>query len=72
MVEVSASRRSYVVKLNRTGLPARAEFNGVEMPRASSHEELEKAGHGWYFDPSLVVYARFNALRSRSKLVLHV
>ena len=72
VVEVSASRRSYVVKLNKTGLPARAEFNGVEMPRASSHEELEKAGHGWYFDPSLVVYARFNALGSRSKLVLHV
>ena len=60
------------MKLNRTGLPAKVVFNGVEMPRASSREELEKAGHGWYFDPSFVVYARFDALGSRGKLVLHV
>jgi len=70
VLDVSASKKSYIVKLNNTGCPAKVDLNGVDMPRLASHVELEKAERGWYFDPSFVVYVKFDALGSRSRLTV--
>ncbi len=70
VVDVSASERTYVVKLNRTGTPASVKLNGVELPRMASTVELEASEHGWYFAPTFVVYAKFKGLGGRCELVL--
>jgi len=70
VIDVSASKRTYVVKLNRTGTPASVKLNGVELPRMASAVELEASEHGWYFAPTFVVYAKFKGLGSRCELVL--
>ena len=72
VVEVSASKRTYVVKLHRTGTPTSVKLNGVELPRMPSAVELETSEHGWYFAPTFVVYAKFKGLGGRSELVLRV
>lgn len=72
VLEVSASKRTYIAKLNNTGCPAKVVLNGVDMPRLISREELEKAQLGWCFDARFVVYAKFEALGSASRLVLQV
>ena len=70
VIDVSASKRTYVVKLNRTGTPASVKLNGVELPRMGSAVELEASEHGWYFAPTFVVYAKFKGLGGRCELVL--
>jgi alpha-D-xyloside xylohydrolase len=70
VLDVSASRKAYVAKFNRTGSPAKVSLNGTDMPRLSSQAELEKAELGWYFDASLVVYAKFRGLGRTNKLTL--
>jgi len=70
VVDVSASKRTHVVKLNRTGILASVKLNGVEIPRKASAVELEASEHGWYFDPTFVVYAKFKGLGGRCELVL--
>jgi len=72
VVDVSASEKTYIVKLNKTGIPASVKLNGVELPRVSSTAELEASEHGWYFAPTFVVYAKFKGLGSRCELVLRV
>jgi len=68
-VDVSASKRAYIVKLNRTGTPTSVKLNGVELPRMSSAAELEASELGWYFAPTFVVYTKFKALGGRCELV---
>jgi len=70
VVDVSASKKTYIVKLNRTGTPASVKLNGVELPRMASAVELETSEHGWYFDPASVVYAKFKGSGDRCELVL--
>jgi len=70
VVDVSASEKTYIVKLNRTGTPASVKLNGVELPRKASAVELEASEHGWYFDPTSVVYAKFKGSGDRCELVL--
>ncbi len=70
IVDVSASGKTYVVKLNRTGTPASVKLNGVELPRMASAVELEASNHGWCFAPTFVVYVRFKGLDGRCELVL--
>jgi len=70
VVDVSASKRTYVVKLNRTGTPASVKLNGVELPRKASAVEFEASEHGWYFAPTFVVYAKFKGLGDKCELVL--
>ena len=71
-VELSASDRTYTLKLNKSGTPSSVKLNGVEMTRVSSLAELELAAAAWYFDPTSVVYAKFKGLGGRCKLVLEV
>ena len=70
VVDVSASERTYIVKLNKTGTPASVKLNGVELPRKASAVELEASEHGWYFAPTFVVYAKFKGLDGGCELVL--
>jgi hypothetical protein len=67
---VGASGRTFVAKFNQTARPSRVSLNGASLPRLNSQAELEKAERGWYFDPSLVVYAKFNGHGSKSTLTL--
>ena len=70
VLDVSASTKTYIAKFNGTGNPAGVILNGMDVPRVSSLAALEKADLGWYFDPSLVVYAKFNALGRNNTLLL--
>jgi len=70
VVDVSASKSTYVVKLNKTGTPASVKLNGVELPRMTSAAELEASEYGWYSAPIFVVYAKFKGLGVRCELVL--
>ena len=72
IVDVSASKKTYIVKLNRTDTPASVKLNGAELPRIASAVEFEESEQGWYFNPALVVYAKFKGLGSRCELVLRV
>jgi alpha-glucosidase (family GH31 glycosyl hydrolase) len=69
-LELSRSTKTYIAKFNGTGSPARVSLNGVDLPRLGSQAALETAETGWYFDPSLVVYAKFRALGAANTLVL--
>jgi len=40
------------------------------MPRLDSLAALEAASLGWYFDPVLAVYAKFDALGCENQLAL--
>jgi len=70
VLDVSASKKTYIAKFNKTGCPIKVTLNGVNMPRLISSAELEKSEYGWYFDTSFVVCAKFNGLGGRSKLIL--
>jgi alpha-glucosidase (family GH31 glycosyl hydrolase) len=67
---VGASGKTFVAKFNKASRPAKVTLNGTSLPRLTSQAELEKADRGWYFDPSSVVYAKFNGHGSRSTLML--
>jgi len=69
-LDLDASEKKYMAKFNKTGCPIKVSLNGVDVPQLLSHEELKKSEFGWHFDPSFVVYVKFNALGSRSRLVL--
>jgi alpha-glucosidase (family GH31 glycosyl hydrolase) len=71
-LDVSASKKSFIARLNKSGCPSRVSLNGVAMPRLASLAELEVADLGWFFDPSFVVYAKFNGLGSRSEVAFQV
>lgn len=70
-LELDASKKTYIAKFNRTDCPTSVHLNDIEVPRLTSHTELDETELGWYFDPSLVVYVKFNALDS-SRLILQV
>jgi len=70
ILDLDASRKTYIAKFNKTGCPTKVVLNGVDVQRLRSYEELERAEWGWYFDPSFTVYIKFDALGSRSRLVL--
>jgi len=70
ILDLDASQKTYIVKFNKTGCPTKVVLNGVDVQRLRSYEELERAECGWYFDPSFTVYVKFDALGSRSRLVL--
>jgi len=67
---MDASKKIYIARFNNTGCPTKVSLNGVNMPRLSSYMELEHAELGWYFDPSFLVYVKFNALGSKNELIL--
>jgi alpha-D-xyloside xylohydrolase len=67
---VGVSGKTFVAKFNKASRPAKVTLNGTSLPRLTSQAELEKADRGWYFDPSSVVYAKFNGHGSRSTLML--
>jgi len=70
ILDVDASKKTYIAKFNKTGCPVKVSLNSVDMPRLSSCAEFDRAEIGWYFDPSFVVYVKFNTLGSRNKLML--
>ncbi len=72
IINVSASKRTYILKLNRIGIPASVKLNGVKIPRMTSIKEFEATERGWYFDPSFIVYSKFDGLGSRCELVFQV
>jgi alpha-D-xyloside xylohydrolase len=72
VLDVSASKKSFIAKLNKSGCPSRVSLNGVALPRLASLAELERAGQGWFFDPSFVVYAKFSGLGSGSAVTFQV
>ena len=72
VLDVSASKKTYVARLNNTDCPTKVMLNGVDMLRLTSHAELEQADHGWHFDPSFVAYVKFNALGIESRVVLQM
>ena len=72
VLDVSASKKSYIVKLNGVGCPTRVVLNDVEVQQVYSCGELDRAERGWYFDPDFTLYVKFNALGCRSELVLKV
>jgi alpha-D-xyloside xylohydrolase len=69
-LDLDASRKTYIAKFNKTGCPIRVTLNGVNLPRFSSYTELNRSEFGWYFDSSFIVYVKFNALGSRSNLII--
>jgi alpha-D-xyloside xylohydrolase len=69
-LEVGTSSKTYVAKFNGASRPAKVRLNGKEVPRLTSQAALEKAETGWYFDPSPVVYVKFNALGKMNTLLL--
>jgi len=70
MVDIGASDKTYIVKLNKTGTPTSIRLNSVELPRVASAVELEVAEHGWYLAPTNVLYAKFIGSGSQSELTL--
>ena len=70
IVDISASKKTYVVKLNKTGCPTKVCLNGIGMPRVSSWEEANRAERGWYFDTSFEVYVKGHTKGTRSRLVI--
>jgi len=56
ILDLDASRKTYIAKFNKTGCPTKVVLNGVDVQRLRSYEELERAEWGWYFDPSYSVY----------------
>ncbi len=72
IIELSSSTKSYIVKLNKSGCPLRVKVNGVEAPSFRSYNDLEKSTRGWYFDPSLVTYIKWDALGARSEISVEV
>ena len=69
-IEVSASKKNYIAKLNGIGCPLKVKVNGVDAPALGSYSELEKSTRGWYFDPSLVTYIKWDALGARSEIIV--
>ncbi len=62
-LELSASNKSFVAKLNDADCPTEVVHNGVVLPRFSSQPELQKSARGWYFDPLFTVYVKFAGLQ---------
>ncbi len=69
-LELTASTKTYIAKFNGAGQPAKVTLNGMDVPRLDTLAALEKAALGWYFDPSFVVYAKFDAAGSGNTLLL--
>jgi alpha-D-xyloside xylohydrolase len=70
VLNVGASGKIFIAKLNKTGRPKHVNLNGNDMPQLPSQQALEKAKLGWYFDPASVVYAKFGSFGSATELVL--
>jgi alpha-D-xyloside xylohydrolase len=69
-LNVGASGKTYIAKFNKTSRPKHATLNAKDLPHVASLSDLEKADMGWYFDPSSVVYAKFQPAGNGSELVL--
>jgi hypothetical protein len=69
-LNVGASAKTFIAKFNKTSRPKHASLNSKEMPHVDSLQALETAELGWYFDPSSVVYAKFNSSGIPRQLVL--
>ena len=63
ILELSASGKSFIAKLNNTGCPTEVVHNGVVLPRFSSQPGLLKSARGWYFDPPFTVFVKFAGLQ---------
>jgi alpha-D-xyloside xylohydrolase len=70
-LNVGASGKTFIAKFNKTSRPKQVSVNGKDVQHVASRDALEKAESGWYFDPSSVVYAKFNPAGSATELVLH-
>jgi len=70
VLELDPSRKKYIAKFNKTGCPIKVSLNGVDMIRLTSYREFEKSESGWYFDPSSIVYVKFNGQGSKIRLIL--
>ena len=70
IVDVSASKKTYIVKLNRAGTPANVKLNDTELPRIESAAEFEASEHGWYPTPTSVVYAKFKGRSEECELII--
>ena len=60
-LNVGASTKTFIAKFNKTSRPKHVSLNGKDMPHVDSLQAIEKAELGWHFDPSSVVYAKFNS-----------
>ena len=69
MLEMSPSGKTYIAKFNGASRPGKVTLNGKDLRRLGSQAELGKAQLGWYFDPSLTLYAKFNAQGGKNTLV---
>jgi len=71
-LELSPSAKTYIAKINNVRTPSKVSLNGADLPHFSSQAALEKAGWGWYFDSSSIVYVKFNASGKENKLELRL
>ncbi len=69
-LNVGPSTKTFIAKFNKTSRPKRVSLNGKDLPHVESLQALEKSEKGWFFDPSSVVYAKFNSSGMTKDLVL--
>jgi alpha-D-xyloside xylohydrolase len=70
VLELGASRKTYIAKFNASEAPVRVTLNGADLPRLDSLDALQAGTTGWYSDPSKIVYAKFDARGRKNQLVL--
>jgi alpha-glucosidase (family GH31 glycosyl hydrolase) len=72
VLNVGASRKSYIAKFNKSSRPKQVHFDGREIPHLASQHAFEETDLGWYFDPSSIVYAKFRVSGSGGELLLRL
>jgi len=58
-LEISASNKSFIAKLNNTDRPSEVAHNGETLSEFSSEDEFEKSERGWYFEQPGTAYVKF-------------
>jgi alpha-D-xyloside xylohydrolase len=70
VLNVGPSAKRFIARFNKTARLNHVTLNGRAMPQLASPQALETAELGWYFEPALVVHAKFGPSASGSELVL--
>jgi alpha-D-xyloside xylohydrolase len=67
-LDISPSAKTYIAKINNVKTPDEVILNGTNLQRFGSQTKLEKSVMGWCYDPSSILYIRFNASGKENKL----
>ncbi len=69
-LNVGASTKTFIAKFNKTSHPKHVSLHGKEVPHAESLQAFDKIDLCWYYDPSSVVYAKFNSSGNAGDLIV--